>query len=322
MTFRKLLHVLLLTCLCAPVTGLAQDWPGKPIRFIVPFPPGGSVDPLARLIGAKVGEALKQQVVVENRAGASGAIGTALAAKAPPDGYTWVFVFDTHAVNPSLNPALGFDTAKDLAPVMLIGTAPMAIATAANKPYKTFADVSAAAKRSDGVSIGSIGNGSLGHLAAILISQASGTKLIHVPYKGGGPLTTDAMGGQVDLAIASVAALSPHVRSGKLRAIAVTADQRSHTMPDVPTLAEQGVRSTPALAWWGMFAPAGTPKPILDRMHQEVQKALQLADVRKTLTETLGMDIVAASPDATQKFVVDEMQRWGKVVKENGIKAD
>lgn len=322
MSLRKLLYVVLLVCLCVPLSAVAQDWPSKPIRFIVPFPPGGSVDPLARLIGAKVGEALKQQVVVENRAGASGAIGTALAAKSPPDGYTWLFVFDTHAVNPSLQPGLTFDTAKDLMPVMLVGTAPMAIATAANKPYKNFADVIAAAKRSDGVSIGSIGNGSLGHLAAILISQASGAKLIHVPYKGGGPLTTDAMGGQVDLAIASVAALSPHVRSGKLRAIAVTSDKRSHTMPDVATLAEQGVRSPPALAWWGMLAPAGTPKAIVDRMQKEVQTALQLPDVRKTLTETLGMDIVAASPDATQKFITDEMQRWGKVVKENGIKAD
>ncbi len=320
MSIARVFQLLLFLCLSWPA--LAQEWPSKPVRFVVPFPPGGSVDPLARLIGVKVGESLKQQFIIENRAGASGVIGTSVAAKAPPDGYTWVFVFDTHAVNPALNPNMPFDTAKDLAPVMLIGTAPMAIATAAAKPYNSFADVTAAAKAHDGVTIGSIGNGSLGHLAAILIQQTSGTKLIHVPYKGGGPLTTDAMGGQVELAIASVAALSPHVRSGKLRAVAVTGDKRSHTMPDAPTLAEQGVRSPAALAWWAMLAPAGTPKPILDRMHQEVQKALQLPDVRKTLTETLGMDIVAASPEATQKFIVDEMQRWGKVVKENHIKAD
>ncbi len=320
MSVSRLVQLLLLLCLSCPV--FSQDWPAKPVRFVVPFPPGGSVDPLARLIAVKVGESLKQQFIVENRVGASGVIGTSLAAKSPPDGYTWVFVFDTHAVNPALNPNMPFDTVKDLAPVMLIGTAPMAIATAAGKPYNTFADVTTAAKARDGVTIGSIGNGSLGHLAAILIQQASGTKLIHVPYKGGGPLTTDAMGGQVDLAIASVAALSPHVRSGKLRAVAVTGDKRSHTMPDVPTLAEQGVRSPSALAWWGMLAPAGTPKPILDRMHQEVHKALQLPDVRKTLTETLGMDIVAASPEATQKFIAGEMQRWEKVVKENNIKAD
>ena len=312
--------VLVLSCIS--FSGTAQEWPSKPIKFVSPFPPGGSVDPLARLLALKVGESLKAQIIVENRVGASGSIGTSFVAKSPPDGYTWVFVFDTHAVNPALNPNMTFDTAKDLAPVMLIGTAPMAIATAAGKPYKSFADVVAAAKAKDGVTIGSIGNGSLGHLATILLSQASGAKLIHVPYKGGGPLTTDAMGGQVELAIASTAAISPHVRSGKLRALVVTGDKRSHTMPDVPALGEQGVRGIDALAWWGMLAPAGTPKPIMDRMHAEIQKALKLPDVRKTLTETLGMDIVAASPEASQKFIVGEMQRWAKVVKENNVKAD
>ena len=316
----RLLAVLLLPCVS--FSGAAQDWPNKPVKFVSPFPPGGSVDPLARLMALKIGESLKAQIIVENRVGASGVIGTSFVAKSPPDGNTWVFVFDTHAVNPALNPNMTFDTAKDLAPVMLIGTAPMAIATATAKPYKSFADVIAAAKAKDGVTIGSIGNGSLGHLAAILLQHASGAKLIHVPYKGGGPLTTDAMGGQVELAIASTAAISPHVRSGKLRALVVTGDKRSHTMPDVPSLGEQGVRGIDALAWWGMLAPAGTPKPIMDRMHAEMQKALKLPDVRKTLTETLGMDIVAASPEASQKFIVGEMQRWAKVVKENNVKAD
>jgi tripartite-type tricarboxylate transporter receptor subunit TctC len=300
----------------------AQEWPSKPIKFVSPFPPGGSVDPLARLMALKIGESMKAQIIVENRVGASGVIGTGFVAKSPPDGYTWVFVFDTHAVNPALNPNMPFDTAKDLAPVMLIGTAPMVIATSASKPYKSFADLVAAAKAKDGLTIGSVGNGSLGHLAAILLSQASGAKLIHVPYKGGGPLTTDAMGGQVELAIASTAAISPHVRSGKLRALVVTGEKRSHTLPDVPSLAEQKVAGVSALAWWGMLAPAGTPKPILDRMHAEVQKALKLPDVNKTLTETLGMDVVAASPEATQKFILGEMQRWGKVVKEHSVKAD
>jgi tripartite-type tricarboxylate transporter receptor subunit TctC len=320
MSVSRFLAVAVLACIS--LGAAAQDWPSKPIKFVSPFPPGGSVDPLARLMALKVGDALKAQIIVENRVGASGVIGTGYVAKSPPDGYTWVFVFDTHAVNPFLNKNMPFDTVKDLAPVMLVGTAPMAIATATGKPYKNLADIVAAAKAKDGVTIGSVGNGSLGHLAAILIQQATGGKLIHVPYKGGGPLTTDAMGGQVELAIASVAAISPHVRSGKLRGLVTTGDKRSHTMPDVSTLAEQGVPDITALAWWGMLAPAGTPKPIVDRMHSEITKALKLPDVRKTLTETLGMDIVAASPQATEKFIAGEMQRWGQVVKENNIRAD
>src|SRR5438128_1537102 len=197
----------------------AQEWPTKPVRLVVPFPPGGSVDPLARLLGAKLSDSLKHQFIVENKPGASGSIGTASVAKSPPDGYSFVVVFDTHAVNPTLIPNMQFDTAKDLAPVMLVGTAPMAIATHPGKPYKNFGDVIKAAKaKPDSVTFGSIGNGSLGHLTMILVQQA--------------------------------------------------------------------------------------------------------ADVKKTLTETLGMDIVAASPEATQKFLLGEMARWGKVVKENGIKAD
>ena len=305
------------------LVGNAQEWPTKPVRLVVPFPPGGSVDPLARLLGAKLSESLKHQFVVENKPGASGSIGTAAVAKSPPDGYTFVVVFDTHAVNPTLIPNMQFDTAKDLAPVMLVGTAPMAIATHPGKPYKSFDDVIKAAKaKPDSVSFGSIGNGSLGHLTMILIQQAAGVRLVHVPYKGGGPMTTDAIGGQVELAVGSVAVLAPHVRSGRLRAVAVTGDKRSQSMPDVPALAEQGFKGFSALAWWGIFAPGGTPRPIIDRMVGELNKALNQPDVKKTLTETLGMDIAAASPEATQKFLLGEIERWGKVVKENGIKAD
>jgi len=301
----------------------AQQWPTKPVKLVVPFPPGGSTDPLARLLGVKLGESLGQQFIVENKPGASGSMGAAFVAKSPPDGYTFLFVFDTHAVNPTLIPNMPFDTAKDLAPVMIIGTAPMAIATNSSKPYKGFGDVVKAAKaKPDSVTFGSIGNGSLGHLTMILVQQAAGVQLVHVPYKGGGPMTQDALGGQIELAIGSVAVISPHVKGGKLRAIAVTGDKRSQSMPDVPALAEQGFPGFSALAWWGIFAPAGTPKPVIDKSHAELQKALAAPDVRKTLTETLGMDIVAASPEATQKFLLAEMARWGKVVKDNGIKPD
>lgn len=320
MSLSKAFAVLALSAFAA--VSHAQDWPSKPIKFVSPFPPGGSVDPLARLMANKIGESMKAQIIVENRVGASGVVGTSYVAKAPPDGYNWVFVFDTHAVNPFLNPNMPYDTLKDLAPVMLIATAPMAIATASGKPYKNFADVVAAAKAKDGVTIGSVGNGSLGHLFTILLSQASGAKLIHVPYKGGGPLTTDAMGGQVELAIASVAPISPHVRSGKLRGLATTGEKRSQNLSAVPTLGEQGVSGLTAVAWWGMLTAAGTPKPIIDRMHAEMKKVLDLPDVKKSLSEAQGMELIALGPEATQKFIAGEMQRWGKVVKDNNIRAD
>ena len=309
----------------APLTAPAQsvNWPTKPVKFVVPFPPGGTVDPIARLLAVRLTESMGQQFIVENKPGASGSIGTAFVAKSAPDGYTFVFVFDTHAVNPTLIPGMQFDTVKDLAPVMLIGTAPMAIATHPAKPYKTFADVIAAAKaKPDTISYGTIGNGSLGHLTMTLVQQAGGFKIIHVPYKGGGPMTQDALGGQVDLAVGSVAVLAPHVKGGKLRALAVTGDKRSISMPDVPSLSEQGFPGFSALAWWGVFAPAGTPKPILDKFHAELVKVLEKPDLRKTLTDQLGIELAVSTPEALQKFLVGEIARWGKVVRENNIRAD
>ena len=306
----------------APST-FAQDWPTKPVRFVVPFPPGGSVDPLARLVSARLSETLGQQFVVENRPGGSGSIGAALVAKAPADGYTYLFVFDTHAVNPALIPNLPFDTVRDFAPVMLVGTAPMAVATLPSKPYKTFADVSSAAKaKPDSVTFGTVGSGSLGHLTMTLVQQQGGFRLVHVPYKGGGPMTTDALGGQIELAVGSVAVLAAHVKAGKLRAVAVTGDKRSHTMPDVPALAEQGFPGFSALAWWGVFAPAATPKPILDKFHGALTAAFNQADLRKQLTENLGMDLVVSSPEGLQKWLAQELARWAKVVKDANIKID
>jgi tripartite-type tricarboxylate transporter receptor subunit TctC len=300
----------------------AQEWPNKPVRFVSPYPPGGSVDPLARVLAAKLSESLKQQFIVENRTGASGIIGTDHVAKSAPDGYTWVFIFDTHAVHQALNPKLPFDPVKDFAPVMLVGTAPMAITTGAMKPYKSFADVLAAAKaKPDTVTIGNVGNGSLAHLTTIVLNQAAGVQLVPVPYKGGGPLSTDLMGGQVELGMASTAAQAQHVRGGKMRALVLTGDKRSHTMPDVPTLKEQGI-DVVAHAWWGILGPAGTPRPIIDRLHAELVRAIKLPDVNKMLTETQGMDVVTLSPEATQKWILDNMARWGKVVRDNNIRAE
>jgi tripartite-type tricarboxylate transporter receptor subunit TctC len=300
----------------------AQDWPNKPVKFVSPYPPGGSVDPLARLLAAKLSESLKQSFIVENRTGASGIIGTDYVAKSPPDGYTFVFIFDTHSVHQALNPKLPFNPEKDFAPVMIFGTAPMAVTTGAGKPYKSFADVVATAKaKPDTLTIGNVGNGSLGHLATILLNQAAGIKLAPVPYKGGGPLSTDVLGGQIDFAMASTAAQAQHVRSGKMRALALTGAKRSHTMPDVPTLTELG---TPVVAhaWWGVLAPAGTPKPIIDRIVAEFRKAIKLPEVDKFLTETQGMDVVALGPEETQKFILGEMARWGKVVRDNNVRVE
>jgi len=299
----------------------AQEWPTRVVKFVSPYPPGGSVDPLARIFAAKLSESTKQQFIVENRTGASGIIGTDYVAKAPPDGYTWVFIFDTHSVHQALNEKLSFDPIKDFAPVMLVGTAPMVLTTAQSKPYKKFADVLAAAKANpDKLTVGNVGNGSLGHLATILLNQAANIKLVPVPYKGGGPLSTDVMGGQIDFAIASTAAQAQHVRSGKLRPLVLTGDKRSPTMPDVPTLGELGVPWKGAYAFWGILAPAGTPKPIIDKLVAELNKAIKLPDVHRTLTETLGMDILALSPEATGKFLTEAVQRWGKVVKDNNIR--
>src|SRR3954469_9853491 len=238
-----LFRVLVLACVA--FAAQAQEWPTRVVKFVSPYPPGGSVDPLARLFAAKLTDSLKQQFIVENRTGASGIIGTDYVAKSAPDGYTWVFIFDTHSVHQALNPKLPFDPLKDFAPVMLVGTAPMAITTGADKPYKTFADVIAEAKANpDKLTIGNVGNGSLGHLATILVNQAAGIKLVPIPYKGGGPLSTDVMGGQVDFAMASTAAQAQHVRGGKMRALALTGEKRSPTMADVPTLTELGFAVT------------------------------------------------------------------------------
>src|SRR5437016_10309070 len=215
-----LFRLLFLLLLSFPVS--AQDWPARLVKFVSPYPPGGSVDPLARILAAKLTESLKQQFIVENRTGASGIIASDYVAKGEPDGYTFVFIFDTHSMHQALNPNLPFDPVKDFAPVMIVGTAPMAITTGTMKPYKTFADVLAAAKaKPDTITLGNVGNGSLAHLTTIVLDQAAGVRFVPVPYKRGGPLSIVTMGGQVELAMASTAAQAQHVRNGKMRALAL-----------------------------------------------------------------------------------------------------
>ncbi|MBA2689803.1 MAG: tripartite tricarboxylate transporter substrate binding protein [Burkholderiales bacterium] len=310
--------------LCAMVTAptaQADDWPSKPITIVVPFPPGGSVDAIARILGAQLTTQLGQRVVVENRAGGSGSIGTANVAKAAPDGYTFVLVFDTHAVNPSLIPKMPFDTLKDLTPIMLLGTAPMAIVAHPDAPYKTFADVIAGAKNKPGsVSYASIGSGSLGHLTMAQLANMAGTEFTHIPYKGGGPAVQDTVAGHVPLMIGSVFVVNPQVDAKRLLPLAVTSRQRYARWPDVPTVAEQGFPGYEALAWWGFLAPAGTSRPILTRMHDELSKALKTSAVAEKLSAQ-GMEIAAGSPEALQTFIKNEMNRWSKVVRDNHVKA-
>ena len=307
-------------CALAPAA-LAQAWPAKPVRMIVVFPPGGSTDQVGRVLAAQLTTQLGQQFVVENKGGASGAIGAAAVAQSAPDGYTFGVVFDTHGVNPSLIPNIAFDTTKDLASVMLVGTSPMAIVTHASQPYRDFRDLLAAAKAKPGsVAFGSIGSGSLGHLAMTQIGNQLGIEFNHIPYRGGGPLMTDAVGGQVPVAIGTVFLVNPHVKGGKLRALAVTSAKPSPQMPGVGTVADQGVPGFSALSWWGIIAPAATPSPIIKRMHDELAKALGNPAVAEKLTAQ-GMDIVGGSPQEMDAFLKAEIARWAKVVKDNRIKA-
>jgi tripartite-type tricarboxylate transporter receptor subunit TctC len=304
-----------------PGLAAAQAWPTKPVRIVVPFPPGGSTDQVARIVAAYLTPALGQQVIIDNRGGASGSIGAGIVAKSPPDGYTFLVSFDTQATNQALIPNLPFDAKKDFAPVTLIGTAPMMIAAHNSQPYQSFADVVKAAKaKPDALTYGTIGTGSLGHLAMIQLQGLGGYKVTHVPYKGGGPLMQDAIANHVPLAIGSAFVVSPHVKSGALRPLAVTSAKRDPTFPNVPTLAEQGFPGYHAEAWWGMFAPAGTPQAIVDRMNAEVVKVLKNPEAREKLSAQ-GMDVVGSTPAELAKFFGGEADRWSKVIRDNNIKA-
>ena len=320
---RTLLAALaLFTCFHGAALAQGADWPRRqPIRMVSVFPPGGSVDQVARILAAQLSVQLGQNVIVENRVGASGSIGTGSVANGPADGYTFAVVFDTHAVNPSLIPNMPFDTRKDLAPVILLGTAPMVLATPAGSDYKTFGDVVAAAKAKKNVSFGSVGSGSLGHLAMALLGKNGGLEWTHVPYKGGGPLMQDAVAGHVPLSIASIVVTKPHIDSKRLRPLAVTTSKRSPDLPDVPTVAESGYAGFDAPAWWGVLASAKTPPEIVRRMNEEINKALKVPELAAKLAGQ-GMTIVGGSPEAARAFIDQQIDTWAVVVRENNIKAD
>jgi len=330
LTLRAAMALAAASCLAAPLaamaqatsTGSGQAWPAKqPIKLVVVFPPGGSVDQVARILQVPLQQQLGQTIIVDNKGGASGSIGTGMVAAAPADGYTFAVVFDTHGVNPSLMPHLPFDTRKDLAPIVLVGTSPMVLATYAGSEYKTFGDVVAAARAKKNVNYGSIGSGSLGHVAMALLGKNGNIDWQHIPYKGGGPLMNDALAGHVPLSIASVFVTKPHIDSKRLRALAVTTSKRSPDLPNVPTVAESGFPGFEAPAWWAVLAPAKTPPEIIKRMNEALNRALKDPEVAKKL-DAQGIDVVGGTPEAARSFINQQIDTWAKVVKDNNIKPD
>ena len=289
----------------------------------MPFPAGGSVDAVARLAQAGLQQRLGVSVVVENRSGASGSTGTTIVAKAPPDGNTWLVTFDNHAVNPVLLPNFPFDNQKDLEPVSLIGTAPYMVATHPAKPYKSLADVIAAAKKTPGkISYGSVGSGSIGHLAMVLLSKQAGIQLTHVPYRGGAPAVNDALAGHIDMVNGSVALLTPQVAAGRLRPLWQHGAQRLPAHATVPTVGEAGFAAAQANAWWGVYAPAKTPKEVIDRFRTALVESLREEKPTRMLTESQQMSLLLTRPEDLRKFELEQTRIWGGVVRENSIKGD
>lgn len=299
----------------------AQNWPAKPMRFIVPFAAAGSTDLVARIIAERLSAALGQQIVVDNRSGGNGAIGTAIAARSAPDGYNYVVVFDSHATNPSLQKNLPFDTVKAFAPIMLIAASPMALVVNPATPYRTLSDLIAAARSRPGeLILGSGGIGSRGHLAMARLEGTAGFRITQVPYRGTAQITNDLLAGQITMQMGTVFFVSPFVKAQRLRALAVTATARVPQMPDVPTVAEQGYPGFEVHSWWGILAPAGVPGPILRRMHAELNGILATPEVQERLAQ-LGMAIRASTPEEFSRFIASEMEFWGKIVRDRKISA-
>jgi tripartite-type tricarboxylate transporter receptor subunit TctC len=299
-----------------------DDWPTqKLIRVIAVFPPGGSVDQVARILAPALQTQLKQSVIVENIGGASGVIGTAALAKAAPDGYTFAVVFDTHGVNPSLKDKMPYDTKKDLVTVSMIGTAPMVLSASKASGITSFKQLVDQSKAKKPNSYGSIGTGSLGHLAMAMLAKEAKFEWTHVPYRGGGPLMQDALAGHVPLAVGSLFLEKPHIESGGVIPLVVTTKKRSPDLPNVPTISESGYPNFDAPAWWAVIAPAKTPDAIVNKMHEAVAAVLKKPEVANKL-KSQGIEIAGLGPKPAQEFVNKQIDIWGKFVKENSIKED
>jgi tripartite-type tricarboxylate transporter receptor subunit TctC len=312
----------LFALLFAVSAATGQEWPSKPIRWVVPFPPGGSVDIVSRLMQSRVAEGLGQPILIESRAGAGGAVGTADVARSAPDGYTFLFTLSSHTINPYLY-KLSYDVERDFAPVSLIVSIPQLLAVNPATPYKSINDVVAAARAQPGkLAFASAGNGTPSHIAGELLKLSTGIDLVHVPYKGGGPAVTDTLAGQVPMLFLTAAAVVGHARSGRLRPLAVTTLKRSPGAPEVPTVAEAlGLPDYEVDSWIAMFAPARTPPSVTMRMQREIARVVQLPEVRAKLIEQTA-DPVASSPDELDRVVKAELRKWAEVVRSAKIKAD
>jgi len=305
------------------IAGAARPYPLRPVRFIVPFAPGGSTDTLARTIGQKLGESLGQQVVVDNRSGGNGNIGMEIVAHAAPDGYTIVLGYIANlAIGPSLYDKLPFDPVRDYAPITQLAQSPNILVVHPSVPAKTFREFIAYAKAHPGqVNFASASVGSIGHLTGELLNNAAGIRMQHIAYKGSGQAVIDLLGGQIQSMFSGMSSVMPHIKSGRLRPLAVTGAQRSPAAPDVPTIAESGFPGFEATAWYGVLAPAGTPRPVIDRLHDDIVRALKMSDVRERL-EGVGFELIGSAPEAFGAYIKSEIRKWAKVVKASGAKPD
>jgi tripartite-type tricarboxylate transporter receptor subunit TctC len=316
---RNLLAGLVLAALCA--TAAAQNYPAKTVRMVVGYPPGGPTDVIARLVSQKLTQALGQQVIVDNRPGASGMIGAELTVRAAPDGYTLLMVPVTYAVTPSLFAKMNYDVEKDLAPVAQVAAAPFILVVHPTLPVKTVKDLITLDRRNPGqINFASASTGGMPHLAGELFNSMTGTKLVHIPYKGAAPATTDLISGQVTLMFNNMLSAMPQVKAGRLRAVAVTSTKRSAAAPELPTIAET-VPGYEASGWYGAFAPAATPRDIINRLNTEMNRAMKMPDVIQRLAGD-GVEAVGTTPEQFAAYLKQEVAKWGKVVKASGAKAD
>jgi tripartite-type tricarboxylate transporter receptor subunit TctC len=319
--YKKSLYALAVAAALAAPFGHAQTYPAKPIRFLVGFPPSGTNDIVARLVAQKVSDQIGQQVVVENRGGANTAIATELGARATPDGYTILLNAPGHATNPALM-KLNFDSVKDFAFITLIAEAPNLVVVHPSLPARNVKELIAISKKNPGqLNYGSSGTGTTVHLSAELFQFMTGVKWVHIPYKGGGPAVIELMAGQTQIMFANMPTAIQYARDGRLRALAVTGARRAPAAPDVPTVAESGVPGYEVTAWYGVSAPAKTPRAIIDRLHAEIVRALNSPDLRERLTSQ-GADPVHRTPEEYTAFVQSEIVKWAKVIKAAGIKGE